>query len=302
MEWNQSLQGQRSALAWFTESQLQSVIMNGVIPEWFHGIISRKTAEELLLSKPPGYFLIRVSESRIGYTLSYRAEDRCRHFMIDALDDGHYIILGETKRHRFLQDLVDFHRRNPIMPFTEVLTVACGQISNDQTDYAELLFPQRMNHNSGLLPNNTWLPNASHPTSPKDIPPALPYRPNDLVNPAALYPSQTNRLYPSLEEYPHIPSPLPAPPLPVARKCHKADSPAQPPEVPTRSSTVTINNQPGKNREAKPEKTEAKEQPHPEYQESTEERRFSSTYNDGRLTNGEVPHEYLQPPPFAPGY
>lgn len=31
-----------------------------------------RTAEELLMAKPPGYFLIRVSESRIGYTLSYR--------------------------------------------------------------------------------------------------------------------------------------------------------------------------------------------------------------------------------------
>lgn len=126
-----------------------------------------RTAEELLMSKPPGYFLIRVSESRIGYSLSYRqvfaglkgalfqslhsrpqstvespalfnlfnmqsltlsAEDRCRHFMIDALEDGHYIVVGESRRHRFLQDLVDFHRRAPIVPFNEVLTVACGQV------------------------------------------------------------------------------------------------------------------------------------------------------------------------------
>uniref|UniRef100_A0A3B3V161 Uncharacterized protein n=1 Tax=Poecilia latipinna TaxID=48699 RepID=A0A3B3V161_9TELE len=31
-----------------------------------------RTAEERLTVKPPGYFLIRVSESRVGYTLSYR--------------------------------------------------------------------------------------------------------------------------------------------------------------------------------------------------------------------------------------
>lgn len=31
-----------------------------------------RTAEELLMTKPQGYFLIRVSESRAGYTLSYR--------------------------------------------------------------------------------------------------------------------------------------------------------------------------------------------------------------------------------------
>uniref|UniRef100_A0A3Q2QB31 SH2 domain-containing protein n=1 Tax=Fundulus heteroclitus TaxID=8078 RepID=A0A3Q2QB31_FUNHE len=53
-------------------STLQSVLRNGSVPEWFHGIITRKTAEELLMVKPPGYFLVRVSESRVGYTLSYR--------------------------------------------------------------------------------------------------------------------------------------------------------------------------------------------------------------------------------------
>ena len=42
MEWSQSSQGQRDAFTWFTGSQLSSVIRNGVVPEWFHGIISRK--------------------------------------------------------------------------------------------------------------------------------------------------------------------------------------------------------------------------------------------------------------------
>lgn len=121
------------------------------------------------MSKPPGYFLVRVSESRIGYTLSYRygclhsgsqfshlthpqwcrtksvrlppsawvefasslsATDRCRHFMIDASDDGQFVIVGEDKRHRSLHDLVEFHQRAPIIPFNEVLTVACSQVSD----------------------------------------------------------------------------------------------------------------------------------------------------------------------------
>ncbi|XP_022615289.1 hematopoietic SH2 domain-containing protein homolog isoform X1 [Seriola dumerili] len=241
MEWNQSLQGQHDAFTWFTESQLRSVIRNGIVPEWFHGIISRKTAEELLMSKPSGYFLIRVSETRIGYSLSYRADDRCRHFMIDALEDGHYIIVGENRRHRFLQDLVDFHRRNPIMPFTEVLTVACGQSSNDKTDYAELLFPQRHPKPNASLPQNNFLQlNRSHPESQEEsTPPALPYRPTNLINSTVQFPSsQPNRLYPSLnEEFPHVASPLPAKPMPVTRKRYTADNPPpnQPPEVPARS-------------------------------------------------------------------
>ncbi|XP_059197825.1 hematopoietic SH2 domain-containing protein homolog [Centropristis striata] len=231
MESSQSSQAQREAFIWFTESQLRLVIRNGIVPEWFHGIISRKMAEELLMPKPPGYFLIRVSETRIGYTLSYRAGDRCRHFMINVLDDGHYIVVGENRRHRSLQDLVDFHRRTPIMPFSEVLTVACGQTSNDNTDYAELLFPNRHpNTNTRLQPNNCLHPSVSHPTSQQDVPPALPHRRNKPRSSPVLSP---NRLYPALEEeFPTVVTPTPA-----TRKRYAADSlPVPPPEVPARSS------------------------------------------------------------------
>ncbi|TNN75345.1 Hematopoietic SH2 domain-containing [Liparis tanakae] len=130
---------EHDAVTWFTESQLQLVIRNGNIPKWFHGIISRKVAEELLVYRPPGYFLIRVSESRIGYSLSYRADDRCRHFMIDALEDGHYVIVGENRRHRCLQDMVDFHKHTPIQPFSQVLTVPCGQVRNEYRCHTSLV-------------------------------------------------------------------------------------------------------------------------------------------------------------------
>ncbi|KAJ8408280.1 hypothetical protein AAFF_G00256940 [Aldrovandia affinis] len=143
MEEAQLRESHNAAMAWFSQFQLECVIRNGIIPEWFHGIISRKCAEEMLLPRPVGYFLIRVSESRIGYTLSYRAEDRCRHFMIDVLKNGQYNVVGENTNHRSLQDLVSFHRRVPILPFNELLTVACGQVSKDKADYAELLFSQR---------------------------------------------------------------------------------------------------------------------------------------------------------------
>lgn len=42
MESSQSLQGQYDAVTWFAKSQQQSVIRDGIVPEWFHGIISRK--------------------------------------------------------------------------------------------------------------------------------------------------------------------------------------------------------------------------------------------------------------------
>lgn len=246
MDLTQSSQEQHDAVTWFTKYQLQSVINNGVVPEWFHGIISRKTAEDLLMPKPPGYFLIRVSESRIGYTLSYRAEDRCRHFMIDALENGQYEIVGENRRHQALQDLVDYHRRSPIMPFSQVLTVACGQSSNDMTNYAELLFPQKHpKTNSSLHPNNLLFPGTSHQAAAEeeDIPPALPYRPTNLTSSTALSP---NKLYPCLDvELTQPATPLPAKPVPVARKRYAADNPSvsQPPEVPFRNSALLRPNQ-----------------------------------------------------------
>lgn len=237
-----------------------------------------RAAEVLLMSKPPGYFLIRVSESRIGYTLSYRyavcaviclftsdtspvvpdkvrpssafawiesasslsAEDRCRHFMIDASDDGQCVIVGEDRRHRCLHDLVEFHQRAPIVPFNEVLTVACGQVSHQEktqqlvaiigarfvqmtsiasrhvvflaptktssegSDYADLLFPQRQsNHQASLQPVDSSHQGLTHQSSQEDAPPALPYLPSSLNTFAAVTPvSQPHRLYPGLPEYP----------------------------------------------------------------------------------------------------
>ncbi|XP_069042227.1 hematopoietic SH2 domain-containing protein homolog isoform X2 [Lepisosteus oculatus] len=113
--------------------------------------------------KPVGCFLIRVSESRIGYTLSCRADDRCRHYMIDVLRNGQYIIVGENTSHRSLQDLVDFYRRIPLMPHNELLLSTCGQAPNASADYAELL------HGWGNIPGS---PSAGMrpSTSPSNLP------------------------------------------------------------------------------------------------------------------------------------
>ncbi|CAG5861265.1 unnamed protein product [Menidia menidia] len=231
MDWSQSSQGKHNVFAWFTENQLQSVIRNGIIPEWFHGIISRKTAEELLMSKPPGYFLIRVSETRIGYTLSYRVEERCRHFMVDVLDDGQYVIVGESRRHQSLQELVDFHRRTPILPCNQVLTVACGQSQNGHTNYAELLFPQKHPVSNASVQQSQPPPSSGHSESQGDVPPAVPYRPDNLRTPHSLQ----NRLYPRLEDdFQHISSPLPPMPVPMIRRSQATDNPplSNPPPSP----------------------------------------------------------------------
>ncbi|KAK6468235.1 hematopoietic SH2 domain-containing protein-like protein [Huso huso] len=208
-----------AAIKWFTEFQVDCVMRNGVIPEWFHGIITRKDAEDLLQNKTAGCFLIRVSESRIGYTLSYRTVDCCRHFMIDVLRNGQYTIVGEATSYRSLDQLVDFHQRIPILPYNEILTVPCGQISKDDADYTELLFSKKkpsIAHNQIPLPLPRCFPNsraAPELRSLRDVPPPLPSRHSLLRSrdqdlktrdpqPSAGFKDTfpVNRLYPSLNK------------------------------------------------------------------------------------------------------
>jgi hypothetical protein len=59
-----------------------------------------------------GSFLIRKSDSRDGYSLSFKAENRCRHYMIDALPNGKFIIIGEPRVHNSLKDMVEYHRNH----------------------------------------------------------------------------------------------------------------------------------------------------------------------------------------------
>ncbi|XP_041087170.1 hematopoietic SH2 domain-containing protein homolog isoform X2 [Polyodon spathula] len=213
-----------AAIKWFTEFQVDCVMRNGDVPEWFHGIITRKNAEDLLQNKAAGCFLIRVSESRIGYTLSYRTVDCCRHFMIDVLRNGQYTIVGEATSYKSLDHLVDFHQRHPILPYNEILTVPCGQISKDDADYAELLFSKKqpsgdsssIAHNQIPVPFPRSLPKpqaAPELCSLRDVPPPLPSRPSLLRSrdrnlktrnpqPSAGFQDTipVNRLYPSLSK------------------------------------------------------------------------------------------------------
>ncbi|NXW78047.1 SH22A protein, partial [Hirundo rustica] len=57
---------------WFEQTQAQRLGPEGELPTWFHGFISRREAEELLQDQPLGCFLVRFSESTIGFVLSYR--------------------------------------------------------------------------------------------------------------------------------------------------------------------------------------------------------------------------------------
>ncbi|KAK7889760.1 hypothetical protein WMY93_025320 [Mugilogobius chulae] len=316
-----------------SECQLDTVIRNGVVPEWFHGIISRKESEELLMCKSPGHFLIRVSESRIGYTLSYRAEDRCRHFMIDVVKEG-YIILGDNKHHRLLEDLVDFHSKFPIKPFSDLLTTPCGQISGAKTDYEELLFTQRHQ-------------NMSDPVPVENIPPDLPFRQCNLMDSAA-QPSnvQPSKLYPSLDSFhdalpcldltPTTPSPQTSQPpeLPsrnVNQAISKKNQPCnktkcEPPSLPkdhrdhSDSLTSVVSNLKKFKKKFQRKNSSSEPAVYEEVQVNDEVKQEGNAYDviaEHRVVPEEpctyscvgpalpqepLPQEYQPPPPFAPGY
>uniref|UniRef100_A0A8C1G9Y2 Si:ch73-109i22.2 n=2 Tax=Cyprinus carpio TaxID=7962 RepID=A0A8C1G9Y2_CYPCA len=119
-------------LLWFERTQLPRLHRPGQpLPCWLHGFATRREAEQLLQDKPQGSFLLRLSESKIGFVLSYRGEDRCRHFIIEEEDCGSpgsvYLIAGEHSRHGSLDDLISYYTHNPVGPFNEMLTVPCMQ-------------------------------------------------------------------------------------------------------------------------------------------------------------------------------
>ncbi|XP_059948105.1 hematopoietic SH2 domain-containing protein isoform X2 [Mesoplodon densirostris] len=95
-------------------------------------------AENLLESQPLGSFLIRVSHSHVGYTLSYKAQNSCHHFMVKLLDDGSFIIPGEERAHASLDALVTFHQQQPLRPHGDLLTQPSQQKDPANADYKDL--------------------------------------------------------------------------------------------------------------------------------------------------------------------
>uniref|UniRef100_A0A672IYQ2 SH2 domain-containing protein n=1 Tax=Salarias fasciatus TaxID=181472 RepID=A0A672IYQ2_SALFA len=120
------------ASQWFLETQLPLMVTSGLLPTWFLGFISRKEAEEILREKELGCFLIRLSDKAIGYILSYRGRDRCRHFVVNQNESGQIVICGDTTTHNTVPNLVDYYKKNPIQPFGEYLTSSCFETMNPE--------------------------------------------------------------------------------------------------------------------------------------------------------------------------
>ncbi|CAH2297445.1 Hypothetical predicted protein [Pelobates cultripes] len=133
----------RKTLLWFRDTQAQKVITDGEYPPWLHGMISRREAENLLTEKHLGDFLIRISQNRTGYILSYKGQSHCRHYMIDVQSNGCYVIIGENIAHSTLNALVQYHQQTGIQPYGEMLGGPCNKVSKWKPDTEELKFLTR---------------------------------------------------------------------------------------------------------------------------------------------------------------
>ncbi|XP_018323856.1 SH2 domain-containing protein 4A [Agrilus planipennis] len=96
---------------------------------WFHGLITRNEAEKILNDQPEGSFLIRLSERIWGYALSYRAVDKCKHYLISSKEK--YRFLGKNHiDHDSLGDLVKYHYIHPLTEGEKLIYVCKRNTDN----------------------------------------------------------------------------------------------------------------------------------------------------------------------------
>ncbi|XP_043465171.1 tyrosine-protein phosphatase corkscrew-like isoform X1 [Leptopilina heterotoma] len=82
---------------------------------WFHGHLSAKEAERLMLERGKnGSFLVRESQSKPGdFVLSVRTDDRVTHVMIRTQDNKYDV--GGGDKFDSLSDLIEHYKRNPMV-------------------------------------------------------------------------------------------------------------------------------------------------------------------------------------------
>ncbi|XP_072241991.1 uncharacterized protein [Leuresthes tenuis] len=130
----EGIEGRLRELAskWFIDTQIPLIVNNGLFPTWFLGFITRRDAEEILREKELGCFLIRLSDKAIGYILSYKGRDRCRHFVISQSETGKFVVCGDTEGHNTVSELIEYYKTSSIEPFGEYLTSSCFEAFNEE--------------------------------------------------------------------------------------------------------------------------------------------------------------------------
>ncbi|XP_056606139.1 uncharacterized protein sh2d7 isoform X2 [Triplophysa dalaica] len=137
-------------IKWFVDNQAALLLCDGRFPPWFQGFISRQEAEDQLRDMNVGCFLIRLSEKGIGYILSYKGHDRCRHFVINQTRTGMLVVSGDSATHNSLTELIDYFKTTPIQPFGEYLTSYTTDV--DSVEEVELsVIPEHFEISENML-------------------------------------------------------------------------------------------------------------------------------------------------------
>ncbi|CAJ1056659.1 LOW QUALITY PROTEIN: SH2 domain-containing protein 7-like [Xyrichtys novacula] len=181
------------ASKWFIETQMPFIVHNGFFPSWFLGFITRKDAEEILREKDLGCYLIRLSEKAIGYILSYKGRDRCRHFVINQSESGQFVVCGDTRGHDTIFDLIEHYKTSSIQPFREYLTSSCCEVSPKEKPAAAVKNGKKQHLPSEQPPSRP----PKTVRTPEEVPP-LPRRSRNLD--AATLNNQDNVLYAQLRK------------------------------------------------------------------------------------------------------
>ncbi|XP_074840014.1 GRB2-related adapter protein 2 [Carettochelys insculpta] len=90
------------------------------IPVWFNEGISRHEAENLLMSKEIGSFIIRASQNSPGdFSISVRHEDDVQHFRVMRDTKGNYYLW--TEKFQSLNKLVEYYKTSSISRQKQIL-------------------------------------------------------------------------------------------------------------------------------------------------------------------------------------
>ncbi|XP_056144021.1 GRB2-related adapter protein 2a [Lampris incognitus] len=101
-------------------------------PRWYRGNASRSAAEDLLMSKSVGCFLIRGCQSSPGdFSISVKHESDVQHFKVMKDNRGHYFLWSE--KFTSLNKLVDFYKMTSISKQRDIYLKDCSQDSKSPT-------------------------------------------------------------------------------------------------------------------------------------------------------------------------
>ncbi|XP_048869547.1 GRB2-related adapter protein 2a [Brienomyrus brachyistius] len=127
------------------------------IPSWYQENATRHSAEETLISREVGAFLIRGSQSSPGdFSISVRHETDVQHFKVMKDNKGNYFLWAE--KFTSLNKLMEFYKTTSITKHGCIYLSEGGQQPRNQSRSAESLREPAPRHQSDAIahtPNQT---------------------------------------------------------------------------------------------------------------------------------------------------